>query len=169
MNELEFHISPAASWSRPQTRVGTDGASSSTRRARRGSVVSSWALDCFGDVGYDTVAPAAQLIAEDPQMPGPAASDRASGDDVAFGAVVVRDWRLFDHEASLRHAHLERGVVEVARGSMPEQRRSGLVDAPVDCHGMSARAERQPVQVDGDILRVVRAGERARHFALSRS
>lgn len=40
MNELEFHISPAPSGSRPHTNVGTDGVGSSTRRAQSGSVVS---------------------------------------------------------------------------------------------------------------------------------
>ena len=171
MNEFEFHISPAASWSRPQTSAGTDGARSSTRRARRGSVVSSCGLSTASAMsGMTPLRPAAQLIAEDSQAPGPLAADGTSGDDTAFGSVVVRDRRLFDHEASLRHTYLERGVIEVAGGSMSEQRRSGLVDAAVDCYGMSARAERQPVQINGDILRVVRdASERARHVALARS
>ena len=35
--ELEFHMSPVYSSSRPQTGVGTDGTKSSTRRAPCGS------------------------------------------------------------------------------------------------------------------------------------
>ncbi len=44
MIELEFHISPAPSSSRPHTAVGTRGARSSTRCARRGSSVSRCGL-----------------------------------------------------------------------------------------------------------------------------
>ena len=111
------------------------------------------AFDGLGDVGYDAVAPAAHLVAEEPQTPGPAIADGASSDDSALGAVAVRDRCLLDHEASLRHAHLERGVVEVADrvdgGSTP----SRLEDAAVEADEVSARAERQPVEVDRGGLR----------------
>jgi hypothetical protein len=44
ITELEFHMSPVASSSRPHTRVGTSGTRSSTRRARSSSSVSRCGL-----------------------------------------------------------------------------------------------------------------------------
>ena len=73
------------------------------------------ALDRLGDVRDDTVAPASDLVAEDPEaglldaLPtGP------SGDDAHARQGRPADRRLLDHVPGLRHAHLERGVVEVA-------------------------------------------------------
>jgi len=73
MKEFEFHIPPASSSSRPQTGVGTDGASASSRRARSGSSLSRrGSLD-------------------------EAAADRALADDAAVGAVAWADRRRLDY------------------------------------------------------------------------
>jgi hypothetical protein len=40
-------------------------------------------------------------------------------------------------------------VVEVAAISPLEARRNRLEDAPVQAHRVAARAERQPIQIDG--------------------
>jgi hypothetical protein len=106
------------------------------------------ALDGFVDVRDDPAAPAAHLVAEDPKPSRPAASDRPFGDDASLGAVAARDRRHLDHEAALRHAHHERGVVEVAGRSPLEPRGHRLEDASVQPHRATAGAEREPVEVD---------------------
>jgi hypothetical protein len=80
-------------------------------------VIRKWlrTSDCFLDVWDDSATPAAHLIAEDPEAPRPPASDRTFGNNATLQPIAVADWRLLDHEAALRHTHLERGVVEVAR------------------------------------------------------
>jgi hypothetical protein len=75
------------------------------------------ARDRLGHVGDDAVAPAAYLVPEDPEAPCPAAADRASGDDAAPRPVAGGDRGHLDDVLPLRHAHLQRGVVEVADGS----------------------------------------------------
>ena len=113
---MEFHISPAWLSSRPQTSVGTAGTRSRTRCASYGVVCQLLrALDGLADVRDHSVAPAAHLVAEDPETSRPAASDRTFGDNAALAAVAVTDRRLLDHEAALRHARHECRVVEVAR------------------------------------------------------
>ena len=44
ITELEFHISPVPSWSRPQTRLGRAPTNPSSRRAITGSSLSSCGL-----------------------------------------------------------------------------------------------------------------------------
>jgi hypothetical protein len=105
-------------------------------------------FDCFVDVRDDSATPTAHLVAEDPEPSCPAASNRAFGNNATLLAVAVGDRRLLDHEAALRHAHLECGVVEVARRPPLEPRCHRLEDAPVQPHRMPACAKREPVEVD---------------------
>src|SRR4030095_2194610 len=71
------------------------------------------ALDGFGDVRYDAVAPTAHAVAEDPKATGAARADGALGDD-AHLAGALGDGSHLDHEPALRQVQLECGVVEVA-------------------------------------------------------
>jgi hypothetical protein len=105
-------------------------------------------FDRFIGIRDDSATPATHLVAEDPEASRPAASDGTLGDDAALSAVVVADGRLLDHEASLRHLHDERGVVEIARRPSLKPRCDRLEDASVQPHRMAARAEREPVEVD---------------------
>jgi hypothetical protein len=143
ITEFEFHISPARNSSRPHTGVGTDGTSAEQSTCLLGVVAqASWTLDRLGDIRDDAIAPAAQLVAEVSEASRPAASDRAFGDDATLLAVAVGDWRLLDHEAALRHAHLKRRVVKLARRLPLERRCHRLLDASVQPNGVAARAER---------------------------
>jgi hypothetical protein len=74
-----------------------------------------WALNCLADIGDNSLAPAAHLVAEDPEAPSPAATDRTLRDDSTLGSVAIADRCLLYHEPPLRHTHLERRVVQVAR------------------------------------------------------
>jgi hypothetical protein len=105
-------------------------------------------FDSFVDVRDDSATPAPHFVAEDPKTSRPAASDRTLGYNATLPAVAVGDRRLLDHEASLRHAHLKRRVVEGVRHAPLEPRRHRLEDAPVQPHRLAARAEREPVEVD---------------------
>jgi hypothetical protein len=111
------------------------------------------ARDCFVDVRDGSIAPAAHLVAEKTEPSGPPAPDCALGDNAALRAVVVGDRRHLDDEASLRHAYIERRVIELARAAPLAARHQGLEDSPVQAHGTSARAERQPVEVDAVVHR----------------
>jgi hypothetical protein len=119
-------------------------------------------IDRLADVRDRPVAPATHLVAEDPKSPGPPRADRADGGDAATGFVAVWNRRLLDHEASLRHAHLERGVVEITRRSMLEPRHHCFENATVETHEMATRSQRQPVQVDaGNGLRAAHGLKRS--------
>jgi hypothetical protein len=76
------------------------------------------AIDRLADIRDDTIAPATHLVAEDPKAPCPARTNRATSAHATPRSVTARDGRLLDHEASLRHAHLKRGVVEITRRPM---------------------------------------------------
>jgi hypothetical protein len=98
-----------------------------------------WALDGLADVRDHSVAPAPDLVAEDPEASRPAASDRTFGNNAALQAVLVADWCLLDHEAAIRYAHHKPRVIEVAGRSPCESRRDGLEDPPVQPHRVATR------------------------------
>jgi hypothetical protein len=106
------------------------------------------ALDRLAGVRDASAAPAAHLVAEDSQPPCPATAHGTCGDHAALRALPVADRRHLDHVRARRHAHLESRVVEVAGRPPREPRRHGFEDAPVHPHRPTARAEREPVEVD---------------------
>jgi hypothetical protein len=93
-----------------------------------------WAFDCLADVGDHAIAPAAYLVAEDPETSCPTTSDRTFGNNAALPAVLVADWGLLDHEAAIRYAHHEPRVIEIARRSPCESRCDRFEDPPVQPH-----------------------------------
>jgi hypothetical protein len=106
-----------------------------------------WALDRLGDVGYQSVPPAADLVAKEPEPPEQRGADWSLGDDAAArGAAGNR--RHLDHEARLGETELQRRVVEVAATPPLEPGRDRLEYAPVQPDRVSARTERQPVEED---------------------
>ncbi len=106
------------------------------------------AIDRLADIRDDTIAPTTHLGAEDPKAPCPARANRATSGHATPRSVTARDGRLLNHEASLRHAHLKRGVVEITRRPMLEPRHHRFEHATVETHGMATRPQRQPVQID---------------------
>ncbi|MFL5889391.1 MAG: hypothetical protein ACJ76M_09930 [Solirubrobacteraceae bacterium] len=108
------------------------------------------AVDGLGDVGNLSATPDADLVAKDPEPAGRATADGASGDDAPIGGAQVRDRCLLDHVRLLQELDLEGGVVEVAPRTPLDARRERLVDATIEPDEVAARAERQPVEIDGD-------------------
>ena len=73
MNEFEFHISPVRSSSRPHIGVGTAAPVRAAAACAFGVVARPLrALDGLGNIGDDAVAPAAHLVAEEPEAAGEA-------------------------------------------------------------------------------------------------
>ena len=91
--ELEFHISPAPSSSRPQTSVGRSG----TRVPQ--PLSDTWifgqpvrTFHGLGDVGDGAVAPPPNLVAEDPRVPDPARTHRPFDNDSPLCRRVSSGW-----------------------------------------------------------------------------
>ena len=106
------------------------------------------ALHGLGGVGDDAVAPAPDLVAEEPEAARPSARrprrwrrHRARRRAPRTGACSIT-------KRALRHEDLERRVVEVARGRVRESRRDHLEHLSVQTNGVAAGTERQPVEVD---------------------
>jgi hypothetical protein len=107
-----------------------------------------WAVDCLSYVGYVSVAPSPDLVAEDPKPSCPARTDGAAGDDVALRAVAGADRGHLDYEPSIGNSDLDRGVVEVIAVPPLEPGEERLVHDAVQTYGVTARAKRQPVEID---------------------
>ncbi len=77
-----------------------------------------------GQIGDDTVAPTADLVAEDAEVPGPWGSDRAVGDDAPVrGLVAGGDRGHLDRERTIAGDRHQRGVVQVVRVASLHERR----------------------------------------------
>ena len=100
-------------------------------------------LDRPAEVGDHAAPPAADLVAEQAQAGEMAAADGAGGDDAAARLVGVRRRRDLDGVV----VDDERGVVEVAARPAVERRIDGLEDAAVEADGVTARTQRDPVEV----------------------
>jgi hypothetical protein len=108
--------------------------------------------DSLVGVRNDAVPPAAQLVPKNTEARSAAAADWAFANDAARCTIGITDRCHLDHEASLRHAHLKRGVVQVQRPPPLKASLDGLEYAPVQPNGTAARAERQPIQVDAGLV-----------------
>ena len=106
-----------------------------------------WAVNRFGDVRNDTVAPTSHLVAEQPKTTSPSSSHGAFRDDAAFTVPSTRR-PLLDHEAPLGQAHDESGVVEVAPLPSLSQRNDGLEKTTVESNRVATCTEWQPVEID---------------------
>jgi hypothetical protein len=107
------------------------------------------AVDGLGDVGYLAVAPAADLVAEQPRATSPAGSDRAFGDGASRGPAGVPRRGHLDDVALAVDAHLQAGVVEVARRAVVETRGDRLEEPAVEPDRTASGSERKPVEIDG--------------------
>ena len=140
ITEFEFHISPVASSSRPQTGVGTCAIVEYSPRTFFVVGHSPRAVYGLGDVRDMSTAPKTDLIAEDPKPACPATADSAFGDDAPLLAAQVWDRSLLDHERPLSDFNLERRVVEITCRTPLHPRRQRLVDPTVDRDKLPARA-----------------------------
>ena len=148
ITELEFHISPVANSSGPKPASG--GRAPVKQSPCTLCVIRQppRTIDGLADIRDDTIAPATHLVAQDPKAPCPVRANRATSGHATPRSVTARDGRLFNHEAPLRHAHLKRGMVEITCRPMLEPRHHRFEHATIETHGMAARPQRQPVQID---------------------
>jgi hypothetical protein len=93
--------------------------------------------------------PAAHLVAKHAQAPEAASADGARGDDAPARLVGVGRRSELDRVPLLADVDGEHRVVEVAARPVAAGGRDRLEHAPVEAHAVAARAERDPVQVDG--------------------
>ena len=105
------------------------------------------AVDRFGGVRNETVAPTSHLVAEQTKTPSPASSDGALPDDAALQ--TSRPGRaLLDHEVPLGQAHDQSGVVEVVALPPLSQRDDGLEETTVESNRLATCTQWQPVEID---------------------
>jgi hypothetical protein len=107
-------------------------------------------------------APTADLVAKQAQPADVAAPDGARADHAPARLVGVGRRRELDRVATAIQFDDERRVVEVASLPMAPRRIDGLEDPAVEAHGVTARAERDPIQIHG-------CGGRAHHQAHGRT
>ena len=101
VTEFEFHMSPAASSSRPHT-GGRHRWHKIKDPSCPGEVIGHphRARDRFVRVGHHAFSPAADLVAEEAKPPCPSRSNGALGDDASLFTVEVGNGRHLDHEAA---------------------------------------------------------------------
>jgi hypothetical protein len=148
MIELEFHISPAPTSSRPHTcrHLRGDLQQLSSPRQVRGESLRT--VHGFTGIGDHAITPAAQLVAEYAQPARPAGPHRPFSHDAAGSPIGIQDRRLLHHEPALRHPHLKRRVIQVADGTPGQPSSQPLVKPSVPTDGVPPGAQRQPTQVD---------------------
>jgi hypothetical protein len=106
--------------------------------------------DCFDEIGNRPATPAADLVAKETPPAQVPASDGASACDAPTRFVGVRRRRDLDRVPITVQLDHERRVVEVAAPATLERGCDRLEDASVEAdRGVSTRAERNPVQIDG--------------------
>ena len=105
------------------------------------------ALDRLVDVRDDPASPATHLVAEDAQPPGPATATGPSATTPRSAPLRPQSARSRSR-SGLPVPHLERRVIEVACRPPLQPGRDHLEDASAQPHAVSARPEREPVQVD---------------------
>ena len=108
--------------------------------------------DRIPGVRYDTVCPAAHLVAKHPKSRDPSVVDRTLHNHAARSRIAVRTRPcVLDGEAAFRQVDFERGVVEGERSSLLGSGLDGLVNASVHPNEADAtRTKRNPKQVDAD-------------------
>ena len=165
ISELEFHLSPALSSSRPHTGVGTCGTSSRIRVAHVGSSLRrEWTVDGLIDVWDAPSAPAADFIAEQARPPKLLMADGAFGNNAAFRGALVPHGRHHDDVGRWSELDFARGVVQLAPTAASHSRRAGFEDPPVDPDAVPPGTDcwiqievydhRQPANLVGDASQV---------------
>jgi len=107
------------------------------------------ARDGLVRIGDRASAPSADLVTEQPEPTGPSCPDRTFNDDTTLSSLAVPDRRGLDHEPAVGDAHLQRGVEKGAPRATVDEGCDPLVDLPAQPNNMRARAEGDPVEIDG--------------------
>jgi hypothetical protein len=127
--------------------------------------------DRLTQIRYRPITPAAHLVAKHAQPPDVAAADGAGPDHASTRLVSVRRGRDLDRVAIAVEFDRERCVIDVASLSMPARSCDRLEDPAVEADGVTARAKRDPIEIDsccdepaGQLhQREATSGRRARH------
>jgi hypothetical protein len=109
--------------------------------------------DRRAEVWDGPAAPAADLVAKEAQPAEVATPDGAHRDDAATRLVGVRRRRYLDRVAITVDHDDERGVEELAPLSMLAERVDRLEDPAVEADRMTARAQRDPIEIGGSCER----------------
>ena len=99
-----------------------------------------WAFDGRTNVGYHSVAPAPNLVSEDPESARPTASNRAFS-HAPLARVVPPARALLDHKTTPPCPHHKRRVVQVASRPPLKPYHHCLEHTPVPPHRVVARAD----------------------------
>ena len=92
------------------------------------------------EVGYPSVSPTTDLVAEQSEVSRPSRSDRTLRDDPSLHAVAIGNGCLFDHVSPGGNAYLHRRVEQVATLSPMDERRVASNILPL-MRTTSARSE----------------------------
>jgi hypothetical protein len=151
MMEFEFHISPVRSSSRPQTGVGTCGTSRSSRRARSASSLGRCGLSTASRTsGDDAVAPAPDLVAEEPKAAGRTCADYALGTTpCSLSALHAGTCSITNRPSRTRTSSAEWSRSRRSRCS--SRASDSLEDACIQAHRVSTGAQREPVEIDAAV------------------
>jgi hypothetical protein len=90
-------------------------------------------VDCLVDVGNHSVVPTAELVTEQPKVPGESRSNSPFRDNPSLGAMGVWNRRHFDHKAALRPFDLQGRVVEIMCSPSLPERHERLVRTSFQC------------------------------------
>jgi hypothetical protein len=149
ITELESHISPVPSSSRPQTGLGRLSTSARRRWATTGSSLNRWGLATASLASAITPSRQRRTSKRNTRQrpsrrlpPGPPRPRRATGRRRQGWAAV------FDHKATLGNPYDEGGVVQVERSPVLPAGVDGLPDVAVQAHEPTAGAEGEPIQLD---------------------
>ncbi len=118
-----------------------------SRRPRRALGGAEGAGDGFGNVRDVATGPAAHLVPERSAPPQPCCPDRSLTEHASILVGDIRQRPHLDGIGLLVEADHQTGVIEVERCPASAPGREPLVHATVEPHEVSARPERQPIEV----------------------
>ena len=109
----------------------------------------NWAVDRAGKVGNDASSPAPDLVAEEPEVSGGSAADRAFGNDSSLGrSPRVGDGGHLDHGRITIDDRYKCRVVQVMSRSVLHQGRHTLVRSATRAYDVGTCTQRNPVQIE---------------------
>ena len=105
--------------------------------------------DRLAEIRDQPVRPAAHLVAEQARPPEVSATDCSGRDHPAARPEAVRRRRELDRVANTAELDDQRGVIEIAPGTVLVSGCDRLEDPAVETDGVATRAKRDPVQIHG--------------------
>jgi hypothetical protein len=95
-----------------------------------------------------SIAPAANLVAEQPETAEPSRSDRSFADDPVIGGVDVPHRSHLDHEGVAPFAHFEGAVIEVINVAALAKSRRRFEETTIETHRPATGSKWQPEEIN---------------------